>query len=76
MLPQPVGKRQEYCSAVGTFYSCTANDLPIKVNDHDVEMGMLLIGDLVEELLDASEKNIGRIIQKKENGRTASNIIK
>lgn len=56
-FPNLVGKwvRPNYNSAVGTFCYNIANDLPITVNDPNVELEMLFIDDLVEEMLDALE---------------------
>ena len=56
-FPNLVGKwiRPNYNSAVGTFCSNIANDLPITVNDPNTELEMLFIDDLVEEMLDAIE---------------------
>ncbi len=52
-----VGKwvRPNYNSAVGTFCNNFANDLPITVNDPNVELEMLFIDDLLEEMYDAME---------------------
>lgn len=52
-----VGKwvRPNYNSAVGTFCNNIANDLPITVNDPNVELEMLFIDDLLEELYDCIE---------------------
>lgn len=56
-FPNLVGKwvRPNYNSAVGTFCSNIANDLPITVNDPSVELEMLFIDDLLEEMYDALE---------------------
>ena len=56
-FPNLVGKwvRPNYNSAVGTFCNNIANDLPITVNDPNVELEMLFIDDLIEEMLDAME---------------------
>lgn len=56
-FPNLVGKwvRPNYNSAVGTFCHNIANDLPITVNDPNVELEMLFIDDLVNEMLDALE---------------------
>lgn len=56
-FPNLVGKwvRPNYNSAVGTFCNNIANDLPIIVNDPNVELEMLFIDDLIEELFDALE---------------------
>ncbi len=54
-FPNLAGKwvRPNYNSAVGTFCSNIANDLPITVNDPSVELELLFIDDLVEEMFDA-----------------------
>ena len=56
-FPNLVGKwvRPNYNSAVGTFCNNIANDLPIKINDPNVELEMLFIDDLLEELYDCIE---------------------
>ena len=56
-FPNLVGKwvRPNYNSAVGTFCHNIANDLPITVNDPNVELEMLFIDDLLEEMYDAIE---------------------
>ena len=56
-FPNLVGKwvRPNYNSAVGTFCNNIANDLPIIVNDPNVELEMLFIDDLIEEMYDAME---------------------
>lgn len=56
-FPNLVGKwvRPNYNSAVGTFCHNIANDLPITVNDSNVELELLFIDDLVEEMFDALE---------------------
>lgn len=45
--------RPNYNSAVATFSHNIANDLPINVNDPNVEMKLIYIDDLVNELLNA-----------------------
>lgn len=54
-FPNLFGKwcRPNYNSAVATFCSNIANDLPITVNDPNVELELLYIDDLVNEMLDA-----------------------
>lgn len=47
--------RPNYNSAVGTFCNNIANDLPITVNDPNVELELVFIDDLIEELYDAME---------------------
>lgn len=56
-FPNLVGKwvKPNYNSAVGTFCNNIANDLPITVNDPNVELEMLFIDDLLEEMYDAME---------------------
>ncbi len=56
-FPNLVGKwvRPNYNSAVGTFCNNIANDLPITVNDPNVELEMLFIDDLIDEMYDALE---------------------
>lgn len=56
-FPNLFGKwcRPNYNSVVATFCKNIANDLPIMVNDRNVQLEMLYIDDLVEEMLDALE---------------------
>ena len=56
-FPNLFGKwcRPNYNSAVATFCNNIANDLPITVNDRNVELELLYIDDLVDEMLDALE---------------------
>ena len=56
-FPNLAGKwvRPNYNSAVGTFCSNIAHDLPITVNDPNVELELLFIDDLMEEMYDALE---------------------
>lgn len=56
-FPNLFGKwcRPNYNSAVATFCNNIANDLPIQVNDPQVELELLYIDDLVQEMLDALE---------------------
>lgn len=56
-FPNLFGKwcRPNYNSVVGTFCHNYAHDLPIQVNDPNVELEMLYIDDLVAEMLDALE---------------------
>lgn len=56
-FPNLFGKwcRPNYNSAVATFCNNIANDLPIQVNDPNVELDLVYIDDLVEEMLDALE---------------------
>ena len=52
-FPNLYGKwcRPNYNSAIATFCNNIANDLPIIVNDPNVEMELLYIDDLVEEMI-------------------------
>lgn len=61
-FPNLFGKwcRPNYNSAVATFCSNIANDLPIQVNDPSVEMELLYIDDLVDEMIAALEGNAHR----------------
>ncbi len=54
-FPNLYGKwcRPNYNSAIATFCSNIANDLPITVNDPAVELEVLYIDDLVDEMLRA-----------------------
>ena len=56
-FPNLFGKwcRPNYNSAVATFCNNIANDLPIMVNDRNVQLELLYIDDLVDEMLDALE---------------------
>ncbi len=56
-FPNLFGKwcRPNYNSAVATFCNNIANDLPILVNDRNVELELLYIDDLITEMLDALE---------------------
>lgn len=56
-FPNLFGKwcRPNYNSAVATFCSNIANDLPITVNDRATKLELLYIDDLVTEMLDALE---------------------
>ena len=56
-FPNLFGKwcRPNYNSAVATFCHNIANDLPIQVNDPNVELELLYIDNLVDEMLDALE---------------------
>lgn len=58
-FPNLYGKwcRPNYNSAVATFCNNIANDLPIQVNDPNVELELLYIDDLVEEMIDALKGN-------------------
>ena len=54
-LPNLFGKwcKPNYNSVVATFCNNIANDLPIQVNDHNTELELLYIDDLIEEMLQA-----------------------
>ncbi len=56
-FPNLFGKwcRPNYNSAVATFCNNIANDLPIQVNDPNVDMELLYVDDLVDEMLCALE---------------------
>ncbi|MDY3929410.1 MAG: NAD-dependent epimerase/dehydratase family protein [Clostridia bacterium] len=56
-FPNLFGKwcRPNYNSAVATFCSNIANDLPITINDPSVELELLYIDDLIDEMLMALE---------------------
>ena len=59
-FPNLVGKwvRPNYNSAVGTFCNNIANDLPITINDPDVELELLFIDDLFEEMYNLLEGKV------------------
>ena len=52
-FPNLFGKwcRHNYNSAVATFCNNIANDLPIQVNDSNVDMELLYVDDLVDEMI-------------------------
>lgn len=54
-FPNIFGKwcRPNYNSAVATFCHNMANDIPIQVNDPNIELELLYIDDLISELFDA-----------------------
>ena len=54
-FPNLFGKwcRPNYNSAVATFCNSIANDLPIQVNDRNIELELLYIDDLIEEMMAA-----------------------
>lgn len=58
-FPNLYGKwcRPNYNSVVATFCNNIANDLPIQVNDPNVELELLYIDDLIEEMIDALKGN-------------------
>ncbi len=57
-FPNLFGKwcRPNYNSAVATFCNNIANDLPIKVNDPNVQLELLYVDDLITEMFDALEE--------------------
>lgn len=67
-FPNLVGKwvRPNYNSAVGTFCNNIANDLPITVNDPNVELELLFVDDLLEEMYDCLEGHPHRCIYPNE----------
>lgn len=56
-FPNLFGKwcRPNYNSAVATFCNNIANELPIQVNDRNIQLELLYIDDLIEEMFDAIE---------------------
>lgn len=58
-FPNLYGKwcRPNYNSAVATFCNNIAHNLPIQVNDPNVELELLYIDDLVEEMIEALKGN-------------------
>jgi UDP-2-acetamido-2,6-beta-L-arabino-hexul-4-ose reductase len=58
-FPNVFGKwcRPNYNSAVATFSYNIANNLPITVNDRNIEINLVYIDDLVHELINALKKN-------------------
>lgn len=58
-FPNVFGKwcKPNYNSAVATFSYNIANDLPIKINDPNVDMKLIYIDDLVKELINALKGN-------------------
>ena len=54
-FPNLFGKwcRPNYNSAVATFCNNIANDLPIQVNDSNVDVELLYVDDLVDEMIDS-----------------------
>ena len=62
-LPNLFGKwcRPNYNSAVATFCNNIANDLPITVNNRDVNMTLVYIDDLVSELISAINGGENRV---------------
>ncbi|WP_214756191.1 capsular polysaccharide biosynthesis protein CapF [Exiguobacterium sp. s157] len=63
-FPNVFGKwcKPNYNSAIATFCHNIARDFPISINDHNVEMNLVYIDDLIEELIrsiDGKENRIG-----------------
>ena len=58
-FPNLFGKwcKPNYNSVVATFCYNIANDLPIRINDRNIQLELLYIDDLVEEMLNALEGN-------------------
>ena len=58
-FPNLFGKwcKPNYNSVVATFCYNIANDLPILINDRNIQLELLYIDDLVEEMLNALEGN-------------------
>lgn len=56
-FPNLFGKwcRPQYNSVVATFCHNVARDMPITVNDREIQLQLLYIDDLVDEMLDALE---------------------
>lgn len=54
-FPNLFGKwcRPNYNSVIATFCNNIANDLPIQVNDRNIQLSLVYIDDLIEELLNA-----------------------
>lgn len=61
-LPNVFGKwcRPNYNSAVATFCNNIANNLPITVNDPEVEMRLVYIDDVVNEFINALENKANK----------------
>ena len=74
-FPNLAGKwiRPNYNSAIGTFCNNIANDLPITVNDPQVELELLFIDDLMEELFDCMEGRPHRCVYDGVNPVPAEN---
>ena len=52
--------KPNYNSVVATFCNNIANDLPIQVNDPNVELELVYIDDLMDEMINALEENPSR----------------
>lgn len=61
-LPNVFGKwcRPNYNSAVATFCNNIANNLPVTVNDPNVDMKLVYIDDVVREFINALEENANK----------------
>jgi len=61
-FPNLFGKwcRPNYNSVVANFCNNIANDLPIQVNDPNVELELLYIDDLIEAMFDCLEEKVNR----------------
>lgn len=62
-LPNVFGKwcRPNYNSAVATFCHNIANDLPVRVNDSDVEMNLVYIDDVISSFIDKLKNKAEKI---------------
>jgi UDP-2-acetamido-2,6-beta-L-arabino-hexul-4-ose reductase len=62
-FPNVFGKwcKPNYNSAIATFCHNIANGLPINVNDPNVKMNLVYIDDVVEELINALNRNENKI---------------
>lgn len=62
-LPNVFGKwsRQNYNSAIATFCYNISRDLPIQVNDPNVELTLVYIDDVINEFISALENKENRI---------------
>ena len=58
-FPNLFGKwcRPNYNSVIATFCNNIANDLPIKINDENIELELLYIDDLIKEMIAAINGN-------------------
>ncbi|NMH73902.1 capsular polysaccharide biosynthesis protein CapF [Bacillus sp. RO2] len=62
-FPNVFGKwcKPNYNSAIATFCHNIANGLPINVNDPNVKMNLVYIDDVIEELINALNRNENKI---------------
>ncbi|MEG0283037.1 MAG: capsular polysaccharide biosynthesis protein CapF [Clostridia bacterium] len=62
-LPNVFGKwcRPNYNSAVATFCNNIANDLPVQINDPNVQMNLVYIDDVVNQFIEALNGSENRI---------------